>query len=130
MRLGLNQNIPFKGDTYHIQTEDGGVKNPTITTIVFKGGTILATQKTSYADIIKFDKLDDVVQELMDEQHGKLLKLIKQGYFEKGPRPINSKKATPKKPDRAAAKTTDTPPDKEKPLDDLIMELLSLDGDK
>jgi len=28
MLLGYNHNITYKGDVFHIQTEDSGVKNP------------------------------------------------------------------------------------------------------
>jgi hypothetical protein len=79
MRLGLNQNIVSKDKTYHVQTEDGGVKNPFVTSIVFMDGRVLASKKTSYADILKSPMLDKIVKELMEEQHNSLVKAIREG---------------------------------------------------
>ncbi len=90
MQLGINQNIPYKDDTYHIQTEDGGETNPVITTLVFRGGTVLASKRTNYTDILKSDKLDIVVKHLMAKQHATLVKALEQGSFDKeGPEAVD-----------------------------------------
>lgn len=78
---GFNHNIKHKGKIYHIQTEDSGIETPHIITLLYVGGTILARQKTSYADIIKVDNLEDVVRELMEEQHKAMLKKLVSGAF-------------------------------------------------
>src|SRR3990172_6156215 len=65
MQLGFNENVMHKEVRYHVQTEDGGRKNPVITTLLFKEGIIISSKRTSYADIIKSDKLDVVVNEIM-----------------------------------------------------------------
>lgn len=90
MILGINQNIPFKGKTYHIQTEDGGLKNPSVTTVLFIGGTTLASKKTSYADIVKSAQLEEVIKDIMKEQHKSMLLDLKNGRIEK----LNKKKAS------------------------------------
>ena len=51
MLVGYNTNIPYKGRLYHIQTEDNGLKNPFIVTLLYYKGTILASKKFSYADL-------------------------------------------------------------------------------
>lgn len=73
MRVGFNENISYNGEVYHAQTEDGGLNNPVITTILFKGGAIIVSRRTSYADIIKTDRLDEIVTGLMKEQHRSVL---------------------------------------------------------
>ena len=83
MQLGFNENVMHNGVRYHIQTEDGGKKNPVITTLLFKEGVIMSSKRTSYADIIKSDNLDLVVKEIMREQHGAMLKNLKDGVFDK-----------------------------------------------
>ena len=83
MILGINQNIPFKGKTYHVQTEDGGLKNPSVTTVLFIGGTTLASKKTSYADIVKSEQLEAVIKDIMKEQHKSMLLDLKNGRIEK-----------------------------------------------
>jgi len=82
MVLGFNHNIQYKGDVFHIQTEDSGVDSPHITTLLYKGGTIISSRKTSYADIIKMDDLEKVVEELMKEQHKEMLRRLKAGEFD------------------------------------------------
>jgi len=82
MVVGFNHNFRYKGEVYHIQTEDSGVKSPNIVTLLYHGGTILASKKTSYADIAKVDNLDQVVEELMKEQHKEMLRSLKVGEFD------------------------------------------------
>lgn len=82
MVLGFNHNIKYKGDVYHVQTEDSGVANPHIITLLYKGGVIIFSQKTSYADILKMDNLEEVVEELMKEQHKGMMRRLKQGDFD------------------------------------------------
>jgi len=92
MVVGFNHNFRYKGEVYHVQTEDGGLKSPNIVTLLYKGGTILGSQKTSYADITKVDNLDQVVEELMKEQHKEMLRKLKVGDFDEiiaGRRPVN-----------------------------------------
>ena len=82
MVVGFNHNFKYKGEVFHVQTEDGGLKTTNIITLLYKGGTILARQKTSYSDIAKVDNLDQVVEELMKEQHKNMLKRLKAGEFD------------------------------------------------
>ena len=82
MVVGFNHNFPYKGQIYHIQTEDGGLNSPNIVTLLYHGGTILASRKTSYADIARADNLEQVVEELMKEQHKGMLRSLKNGEFD------------------------------------------------
>jgi hypothetical protein len=82
MVVGFNHNFTYKGVVYHIQTEDSGRNSPTIVTLLYHGGTILASRKTSYADIARVDNLEQVVEELMKEQHKGMLRGLKNGEFD------------------------------------------------
>ena len=82
MVVGFNHNVPYKGQIFHIQTEDGGLASPNIVTLLYHGGTILASRKTSYADIARADNLEQVVEELMKEQHKGMLRSLKNGEFD------------------------------------------------
>ena len=82
MVVGFNHNFRYQGEVYHIQTEDSGVSSPNIITLLYHGGTILASKKTSYADIAKVDNLEQVVEELMKEQHKNMLRSLKAGEFD------------------------------------------------
>ena len=82
MVLGFNHNIMYKGEVFHVQTEDSGVANPHLITLLYKGGVILCSKKTSYADILKMDNLEVVVEELMKEQHKEMMRRLKAGEFD------------------------------------------------
>jgi hypothetical protein len=79
---GFNHNIKHKGKVYHVQTEDSGRNNPHIITHLFVGGNILASKKTSYADILNADNLAEVVRELMEEQHKEMLRNLINGVYD------------------------------------------------
>ncbi|KFA93985.1 hypothetical protein [Archangium violaceum] len=79
---GFNHNIKYKGKVYHVQTEDSGVNNPHIITHLFVGGNILASKKTSYADILNAENLGEVVRELMEEQHKEMLRNLINGVYD------------------------------------------------
>jgi hypothetical protein len=82
MVVGFNHNIRYKGEVFHVQTEDSGINNPHIITLLYRGGTIISSKKTSYADIIKIENLDQVVEELMKDQHKEMLRRLKAGAFD------------------------------------------------
>jgi len=82
MIVGFNHNISYKGTGFHVQTEDSGVKSPQLVTLLYHGGTIIASQKTVYADILKVDNLSQVVEDLAKEQHKGMLRRLTQGEFD------------------------------------------------
>src|SRR5688572_4225613 len=44
---GFNTDIPHEGITYHVQTEDKGVDTPLILSLVYVGGAIIASKRTT-----------------------------------------------------------------------------------
>lgn len=82
MVFGFNHNFRYKGGVYHVQTEDSGDKNPQVVTLLYHGGTILASTKTSYADQLDVDQLEKRVEELMKQQHRDMLRRLKEGEFD------------------------------------------------
>jgi len=125
MVVGFNHNVMYKGEVFHIQTEDSGLTNPHIITLLYRGGTILASKKTSYADIIKMENLEQVVEELMKEQHKGMLRSLKAGRFDERafgtrpapPAPPTGEPVEPVEPVAApaVAPTAPTPPDPSPP---------------
>ncbi|SJZ74139.1 hypothetical protein SAMN02745119_01516 [Trichlorobacter thiogenes] len=100
MLLGYNHNINYKDSVFHIQTEDSGVKNPHIITLLYREGVILCSKKTSYADILRIDNLEAVVEDLMKEQHKDMLRRLKGGEFDEkafgAPQQAEAKPVEPK----------------------------------
>ncbi len=149
MLTGYNTDFKFQGKVYHVQTEDGGANSPFITSLLYHQGAILASRKTSYADILKADCLDEVVRELMMEQHKQMIRDLMQGKLEASgapraaapvsktapapqpqpaPKPAPAKVAEAGQPAPAEPKTA--PPaskeeTKEKSLDDIILDFLA-----
>jgi hypothetical protein len=127
MITGLNTDVEYQGKTYHVQTEDSGRKNPTIMTILFQAGAILATRKTSYADIVNAENLPAVLKDLMNDQHKKMIQDLQSGRIFREAGPPDSKPATGHDP--AAAPTTDRRPSSpaggKKSLDDMILDYLA-----
>lgn len=82
MIVGFNHNILYKGVGFHVQTEDGGLKSPSLVTLLYHGGIIVSSQKTSYADILGVDNLNQVVEDLAKEQHKGMLRRLTKGEFD------------------------------------------------
>jgi hypothetical protein len=79
MLVGYNTNISYKGNIYHIQTEDSGAKNPVIVTLLYSKGAIIASNKTSYTHIIDDPDYKEKVKRLMKEQHRNMIKELLAG---------------------------------------------------
>ena len=149
MVVGFNHNVMYKGEMFHIQTEDSGINNPHIITLLYRGGNIISSKKTSYADIVKMENLEQVVEDLMKEQHKDMLRRLKSGEFDaklvqvgiippaaapvqEAPAPALPPPAPPKaaqaaEPDFFQPATPAKP--KEQSLDDIIFDFLTA-GDK
>jgi hypothetical protein len=67
---------------YHIQTEDSGLENPHLITHLFVGGNILASKKSSYANLVGTDNLAGAVRELMEAQHKEMLRNLINGVYD------------------------------------------------
>jgi len=79
---GFNHNITHAGRVFHVQTEDSGVNNPNIVTHVFVGGNILASKKSSYAELLGAENLQELVRQLMEDQHKQMLRNVVQGGYD------------------------------------------------
>ena len=138
MLTGYNTDFKFRGKIYHCQTEDGGVNSPYITSLLYLQGAILASRKTSYADILRADCLDEVVRALMMEQHKQMIRDLMHGKLDLNNAPHESTytPSTVSVPASAAptpAGGKPSPPPqtpsstdaKEKGLDDIILDFLA-----
>jgi hypothetical protein len=81
MLVGYNTNVPYKGKLYHVQTEDNGIKNPVILTLLYFRGTILAAKKINYAHLAGSPDHKEKIRELMKEQHKTVIKELIRGKY-------------------------------------------------
>lgn len=95
MITGFNTDIKHNEKVYHVQTEDKGVGNPYIESLVYVGGEILASKKTSYAEQLKTGVDDKWIGGLMEQQHRTMIAAIKRGRFDA---PADATKSTQNRP--------------------------------
>jgi hypothetical protein len=79
---GYNTDVKHNNRVFHIQTEDKGEGTPYVESLVYVGGEILATRKTSYEDLIRNGRDDPAVQGLMEQQHRTMIAAIQRGRFD------------------------------------------------
>jgi hypothetical protein len=143
---GFNTDVKHRNRVFHIQTEDKGESNPYVESLVYVGGEILATKRTSYAEVIKTTGRDDhAVQDLMEQQHRTMIAAIQRGRFDapnggvqipegmspsvppapsaKADRPSRNRV----KEDSTAPPGTETPLPMDRSLDQMILEYLVSD---
>lgn len=82
MITGFNTDVKHKNRVFHIQTEDKGEANPYVESLVYVGGEILATKRTSYAEVVQGGRDDHAVQDLMEQQHRTMIAAIQRGRFD------------------------------------------------
>ncbi len=115
MITGYNSDVRHGNRVFHVQTEDKGVGNPKIETLIYLGGEILDSYRGTYEDLLADPMVQDqVIQARMDEQHKSIIRDIKNGKYD----------TTPSDPQAAEQKVfTD------RPLDQAILEYLAHEGD-
>jgi hypothetical protein len=82
MITGCNTNVLYRGKQFHVQTEDSGRANPHIISHVYHGGTIIASEKSSYSDRIDSEELDIKVRAKIELQHKTMLKRLTNGELD------------------------------------------------
>ncbi|MCB1024969.1 MAG: hypothetical protein KDB79_11290 [Acidobacteria bacterium] len=82
MITGYNTDVKYEGITYHVQTEDKGLETPLILSLVYQNGTILASKRSTYEDLIA-DKFDEKVLAVrLQRQHKLMCAAVQSGRIE------------------------------------------------
>jgi hypothetical protein len=76
---GFNTDIEHDGVIYHVQTEDKGLDTPIILSLVYAGGTILASKRSPYEDLIAEGFTDEALAERLKRQHKLICAAIHSG---------------------------------------------------
>lgn len=130
MITGFNTDIKHNDKVYHVQTEDKGMQNPYIESLVYVGGEILASKKTSYAEQLKTGVDEKFISNLMEQQHRTMIAAIKRGRFDQ---PADVTKSAAPRPsttlaqpagEGAAAAVSD-----ERSLDQVILDYLASEAE-
>jgi len=82
-QMGFNNNIKFKDQAFHVQTEDSGLDAPHIITHLFAdGGRVIKSHKRDYTDHVNRGDVADYVRSLMKAQHLEMVMMLRQGRFD------------------------------------------------
>jgi hypothetical protein len=81
MIVGYNTDIRYRGEVFHIQTEDKGAENPTIETLVYIHGEILLSRRLSYAHLKDSSNKVKRIKRMMKTQHDQVCGELKRGNF-------------------------------------------------
>jgi len=79
---GFNTDIDYQGVTYHVQTEDKGLATPLILSLVYDRGTILASKRSPYDDLLADGFDEKVLIERLQKQHKLICAAIRAGRIE------------------------------------------------
>lgn len=113
MITGHNTDVRHGSRVFHVQTEDKGLANPRIETLIYVGGEILDSYRSSYEDLLPEGSISEpVIQSRMDEQHKAVIRDIKNGKY-----------------DAAPLGPSDQQIFNDRPLDQAILEYLQVEGE-
>ena len=129
MITGFNTDIKHNEKVYHIQTEDKGLSNPYIESLVYVGGEILASKKTSYAEQAKTGVDEKWIGSLMEQQHRTMIAAIKRGRFDS---PADATKTTARPGAGKTIEIANLPQDvidDDKTLDQVIIDYLASEAE-
>lgn len=82
MITGYNTDVRHGDTVFHVQTEDKGLANPFIETLVYVGGQVLASQRQGYAQVLSEGKGEREIVTLMDQQHRRTIAAIRSGRLD------------------------------------------------
>jgi hypothetical protein len=90
MVTGFNTDVPYEGRVFHVQTEDKGLSNPVVESLVYTAGEIITSRRTSYADLTSGPGCDESeVARRMEAQHQAIIREVLAGRFDpEGPKPF------------------------------------------
>jgi hypothetical protein len=82
-QVGFNNNVKYKNQAFHIQTEDSGLDKPHVITHLFAdGGRVIKSHKRSYADQVYRDDVAPYVRQLMKGQQLEMALALREGRFD------------------------------------------------
>ena len=90
MITGFNTDVQHDGRVFHVQTEDKGLENPVMETLVYTGGEIVTSRRGSYAVFATDPRCTEMeIARRMEAQHQSVIREILSGRLDpEGPKPF------------------------------------------
>lgn len=117
MITGYNTDVRHGEVVFHVQTEDKGLSNPFIESLVYVGGQVLASKRASYAEILAEGKEEKDIVALMDHQHRTMIAAIRHGKLDAKLASLNASKQTGQYP----VATVETPASGVQPVSNRVV---------
>ena len=82
MITGYNTDVRYKERVFHVQTEDKGLNNPYIESVVYFHGQVMAAKRAPYADLLQEGRGSEAIASRMDNQHRMMIAAIRAGKLD------------------------------------------------
>lgn len=129
MITGYNTDVRHNDLVFHVQTEDKGVANPFIESLIYVGGQVVASKRIGYAELLGQGKGDKDIVALMDHQHRLLIAAIRGGKFDERLEALSGQAAGAPRKDTAPLEETRAPAP-ERTLDQVILDYLTSEAEQ
>ncbi len=78
---GLNTEVPYAHESYHVQTQDKGLGANYVETIIYKGGRVLSSRRAFYTSLLGSSDLAKRIEDFIKTEHATAITEIEQGKF-------------------------------------------------
>jgi len=81
MQKGFNSDVTVRGQKFHVQTEDWGLRNPFLVSRIFCNGAVIKTVKTPYETALKAESIreEDAIKTALRRQHNDIMDVLLAG---------------------------------------------------
>jgi len=90
MVTGFNTDVDHQGRVFHVQTEDKGLQNPVVESLIYCGGEIIASRIESYAELTKNGGYaeEDLLRRMEAQHQGMIREIRNCQYDDEAPLPF------------------------------------------
>ena len=82
MITGFNTDVRHRGVVFHVQTEDKGLSNPCVESLVYVGGQIVGRKRTGYMALVEQGRGKEEILDLIERQHRETIAEIRAGKLD------------------------------------------------
>jgi hypothetical protein len=130
MITGYNTDVRHRSEVFHVQTEDKGLANPSIESLVYVGGRILLRRRSGYGRLLADGGGKEAIAALMEQQHRTMIAEIRAGRLDSevglAPIPAAEELVPPEVPAGGHSPAREQTPS----LDQVILDYLSSEAEQ
>jgi len=79
---GYNTRVEYRGDAYNVQTQDKGLANQYVESLIYKAGRLLPSKRAFYTAYMNLPDVGERIERMMEDQHKTILGQIVEGRFD------------------------------------------------